>query len=78
MKLKSMKKCLPDRRLQRFRHLERMEESAWSSKYGTFKGIGNSLCRLNRKTGESIIMFLVRFCITSKNRRLEASQELQF
>ena len=37
LKLKSMSKCVQDRRLEWFGHLERMEESAWSSKCRTFQ-----------------------------------------
>ena len=36
LKLKSRWECLQDRRLQWFGHLERMKESAWSSKCKTF------------------------------------------
>ena len=31
LKLRSIKECLQDRRLQWFGHLERTEETAWSS-----------------------------------------------
>ena len=36
-KLKSMREYLQDRRLQWFGHLEKMDESVWSSKCRTFK-----------------------------------------
>ena len=41
LKLKSMRKCLQDRRLQWFGHLERLEGNAWSSKCRAFKVSGN-------------------------------------
>ena len=41
LKLKSMRKCLQDRRLQWFGHLERLEGNAWSSKCRGFKVSGN-------------------------------------
>ena len=44
IKLKSIRKCLQDERLQCFNHLERMEESVWSSRYRTFK-ISSSFSR---------------------------------
>ena len=37
LKLKNTRECLQDRRLHWFSHLERMEESAWSSKCRTLK-----------------------------------------
>ena len=42
LKLNSMRECLQDRRLQRFGHLERMEENAWSNKCRTFRVSGSS------------------------------------
>ena len=43
LKLNSTKKCLQDRGLQWFGHLEGMEENAWSSKCTTFKVSGSFL-----------------------------------
>ena len=40
LKLKSMRQCLEDRRLQWFGHLERMEKNASSSKCGTSRVSG--------------------------------------
>ena len=37
LKLKSTRECLHDIRLQRFGHVERTEESAWSSKFRTLR-----------------------------------------
>ena len=39
-----MSECLLDRKRPWFGHLERMEESVWSTEYRTFK-VGNSLPR---------------------------------
>ena len=41
LKLNSMRECLFDRTLQWFGDLEKREESAWSSEYGTFKDSGS-------------------------------------
>ena len=44
LKVKSTRECLQDRRLQFFGHVERVEESTWSSKRRkrrTFKVIGS-------------------------------------
>ena len=37
LKLKNLKKCLQDGRLQWFGHLKRMEDSAWSTKPQAFQ-----------------------------------------
>ena len=41
LKLKNMGECLQTRRLQWLGHLERMEGSAWSSKYRSSKASGS-------------------------------------
>ena len=41
LKLKNIGECLNSRRLQWFAHLERMEESAWSSKCKSSKVSGS-------------------------------------
>ena len=41
LKLKSMRECLQHKKLKWFDHLVRKEDSAWSSKYKTFKVSGS-------------------------------------
>ena len=55
LKLKSMRNCLQDRRLQWFGHLERMEKSAWSIKCRTFMVSGSFSIGQPRKTWNDII-----------------------
>ena len=43
LKLNNIWECLQERRLAWFRHLERMEEIAWSSKWKVFKISGSFL-----------------------------------
>ena len=40
-KMNGMNKCLQDRKLQWFGHIERMEEGVWFSKSSTFKVNGS-------------------------------------
>lgn len=54
LKPKSLRQCLLDRRPQWFGHLEKMEESAWSSKYSTSKDSA-SFRRRPRKTLNEVI-----------------------
>ena len=54
LKFKSMRECLHDRRLQWFSHLERMEESVWSSKCRTFKVRGSFPKGRPRKTWNTV------------------------
>ena len=54
LRLKSMKECLQDRRLQWFGHLEGMEESACSSKCKTFKVGSIFPRRQTRKTWNEV------------------------
>ena len=55
LKLKNMREYLHDRSLQWFGHVEKMEESAWSSKRRIFK-INGSFCRGQlRKTWNEVI-----------------------
>ena len=55
LKLKSIRECLQDKRLQWFGHLERMEESAWSSKCKTFEVSGIFPRGRPRKTWHEIV-----------------------
>ena len=50
----SMKKCLQDRRLQWFGHLEGMEENAWSRTCRTFKVSGSFLKGQPTKTWNEV------------------------
>ena len=55
LKLKSMRECYQDRRLQWFGHLGKMQENAGSIKWRTFKGSGSFPRGLPRKTWNEII-----------------------
>ena len=55
LKLKSRGECLQDTRLQWFGYLERMDDSAWSSKCRTFKVSGDFPRWQARKTWRKVI-----------------------
>lgn len=55
LKLKNIGECLKSRRLQWFAHLEKMEESAWSSKCRIFKISCSFLRRRPKETWNDVI-----------------------
>ena len=68
LRLKSVRECLQDRRLQWFGPLERMEERKWSNKCGTFRVSGNFLRGQPKKTWNEVTRSYLKDGKVSKDK----------